>query len=327
MMTDAVGEVPTDPFLHPAFMAAPGQVADWRLVLVYDAARSTGLLEALPATPAAAAGRCGLAPVAARATLDALCAAGVLQADTDGVVAPGPHWPSAAADVQLHQHATTLRRWANSLEARLLGEELPDRGVFQLKEWLQSMAVHAASESDAVAEAALGALQPTRRADAGLSALDLGGGHGRYAAALAARGVHVVMQDRPDVVAVVEQEGWLTGTGVELVAGDFHQQLPDGPFDVVLAVGIMHTMGPQSAAALLARVGTWLRPGGVLLIRTMLRQGSPTASLFAVQMTVAGLGGDTHRLAAYQAWLDAAGLGAPQVTPAGNGSILLAMKP
>lgn len=326
-MTDAAGEVPTDPFRHPAFMAAPGQLADWRLVLVYDAARSTGLFEALPATPADAAARSGLAPVAVRATLDALCDAGVLQAGDDGTVGPGPNWPSSAADVQLHQHATTLRRWATSLEARLRGEELPGRGVFQLKEWLQSMAVHAASEADPVAEAALGALQPARRNAADLTALDLGGGHGRYAAALAARGVHVVMQDRADVVAVVEQEGWLAGTGVELVAGDFHEQLPDGPFDIVLAVGVMHTMGPELAASLLARVGTRLRPGGVLLIRTMLRRGSPTASLFAVQMTVAGLGGDTHRLEDYQAWAAAAGLGAPQVTPAGNGSMLLAVKP
>jgi len=135
------------------------------------------------------------------------------------------------------------------------------------------------------------------------------------------------MQDRADVVGTVEQEGWLAGTGVQLLAGDFHDELAEGPFDIVLAVGIMHTMAPERADSLLRRVAAVLRPGGVLVIRTQLRGTGPTSELFAVQMLVAGLGGDTHRLEDYRRWLTGAGLSEPEVSPAGNGSMLVSRRP
>ena len=68
-MTDSV-------FTATSFMAAPGEVADWRLVLLYDAACATGLADLLPATVDEAATSGGLEPVAVRAVLDALVAGG-----------------------------------------------------------------------------------------------------------------------------------------------------------------------------------------------------------------------------------------------------------
>ena len=70
----------------PSFVAPPGEVADWRLVLLYDAAWATGLADALPATVADAADRAGLEPKAVRAVLDALVAGGLATADADGTV-------------------------------------------------------------------------------------------------------------------------------------------------------------------------------------------------------------------------------------------------
>lgn len=312
------------PFDAPSFMAALGHAADWRLVLIYDAARSTGLLDVLPATIEEAAGRAALQPVATRAVLEALTAGGITTMDEQGVVALGEHAPDADVAVQLHQHASAIRRWSSSIEPRLRGEEIARRGVFQLKEWLASMAVNASKQADRVAEAALSRVTV---GEGPLRALDLGGGHGRYAAALAARGATVIMQDRADVLEVVEREGWLAGTGVQTVAGDFHESLPDGPFDIVLAVGVMHTMAPHRAESLLARVAERMRPSGVLVIRTMLRNHGPASALFAIQMLVAGTGGDTHRLEDYQQWLSSAGLTAPTEVALDNGTMLISTKP
>ena len=316
-MTDSV-------FTATSFMAAPGEVADWRLVLLYDAACATGLADLLPATVDEAATSGGLQPVAVRAVLDALVAGGLATRDARGAVALVDDARDPGLRAQLRQHASTIRRWSSSIEPRLRGEEAPMRAPFNLKGWLESMAVNAATQADTIAEAALarvGVAGGARRA------LDLGGGHGRYAMALAARGLQVLMQDREDVVALVEAEGWLAGTGVRTVAGDFHDSLPDGPFDVVLAVGIMHTMPPDRAASLLRRVAERMAPGGVLVIRTMVRDDGPSSALFAVQMLVAGQGGDAHPLEDYRRWLRDAGLTGPEVTSVGNGALLVATKP
>lgn len=307
----------------PSFMAAPGQVADWRLVLVYDAARASGLLDALPATVEAAATACGLAPTAVRVVLDALIAAGIAGRHSDGTVVLTDRAPDADAAVQLQQHANAIRRWSGAIDARLRGEQDDAGGPFQLQPWLESMAVNAARHAEPIAALALGCVTRTgpRRG------LDLGGGHGRYAAALAARGVAMTMQDRADVIAVVEAQGWLAGTGVTTVVGDFHETLPEGPFDIVLAVGIMHTMAPERAAALVRRVGQRMRPGAVLVIRTMLRNDGPASALFAVQMLISAHGGDTHRFEDYCAWLAAAGLTDPERHDVDNGTVLLSTKP
>jgi hypothetical protein len=312
---------PPDPFAVPSFLAPPGRVADWRLVLVLDAARATGLLDALPATPGDAADRLGLAPQPVRAVLDTLVDAGVLTAAADGTVGRGPRFPDDDTAAQLRQHASTLRRWATTLEDRLRGVEQPARGPFDLRSWLASMAAAAAGRAEAVADVALDGF-PAGGAGGAIEAIDLGGGHGRYAAALAGRGAHVVLQDRPDVIGVVRTEGWLDGTGVRLVAGDVHDVLPDGPFDVVLAVGLLHTMGPERVASLLRRVGARMRPDGVVVIGTTVRGRGPSSALFAVQMAVSGQGGDTHGLDDYRRWLHDAGFGPPEVHDLAGTTIL-----
>ncbi|MGD9755103.1 MAG: class I SAM-dependent methyltransferase [Acidimicrobiia bacterium] len=319
-MTDA-------PISTPSFLAPPGEVADWRLVLLYDAAWATGLADALPATVADAADRAGLEPKAVRAVLDALVASGLATADADGTVTLVPAATDPATRSQLRQHASTIRRWSTSIEPRLRGEDAPLRSPFDLKGWLQSMAAGAAQQADAVADTVLAAVRTPPVEGRPRRALDIGGGHGRYAAALAARGLEVTMQDRPDVIATVEREGWLDGTGVHLVVGDVHDHLPDGPFDVVLAVGVLHTMPPERVASLLRRVGAIMAPGGGLLIRTQLRGEGAAAALFAVQMLVAGQGGDAHRLVDYQVWLADAGLTQPEVSTVGNGALLVSIKP
>ena len=63
-----------------SFLAPPGDVADWRLVVLFDAVASAGALEALPGTAEEVAGRLGLSGETVKS--DTRRAIGKLQADT-----------------------------------------------------------------------------------------------------------------------------------------------------------------------------------------------------------------------------------------------------
>jgi len=84
------------------FLAPPGEAADWRTILLCDAAAATGLLDKLPGTSEELLGRTGLDPQAMRVVLDALVTMDVLETDADGrfaLAATGPE-PAAMAGVR-----------------------------------------------------------------------------------------------------------------------------------------------------------------------------------------------------------------------------------
>ncbi|MDH4144613.1 MAG: class I SAM-dependent methyltransferase [Acidimicrobiia bacterium] len=312
-----------DPLASASFTAELGQVADWRLVLVFDAARSAGVLDALPAEPAEIAERLALSHQGVRAVLDLLAEAGVVRA-TAGRFERGERAPDAPAAARLAQQAAAIRRWAAAVEPGLRGEEAPKRirSPERIRDWLASMAIDAEVQAPLVAdrlEAAAGDLR-------GLRALDLGGGHGRYGVELAHRGATVVLQDRAEVLAVVRDAGWLDATGVETFPRDAHETLAAGPFDVVLAIGLLHTMPPGRVSTLLVRLAAVIRPGGHLLVRTRLRGDGARAAVFAVQMLAAGTGGDAHALDDYRRWLDDAGFGPPAVERLDGSALLIARR-
>lgn len=77
------------------FLAPPGEVADWRLVLLCDQAASAGVLSALPGTVDGLAADLGLDTHALRVVLQALEALGVVEAGEGGEYRPGPSAPDA----------------------------------------------------------------------------------------------------------------------------------------------------------------------------------------------------------------------------------------
>lgn len=298
-----------------SFLAPPRSVHDWRLVLLFDAAVEAGLLEGLPSTAPALSARLDLDEHAVRVVLDALAAWEVVQPDGHGGYRTGADAPGPEATAVLRHHARILRTWSAHVDDRLRGvppeERPPDSG--RVERMLASLTVLAREAAPGTIDACLSLVPNARRV------LDLGGGHGEYALELARRGVHALMQDRPEVVEAARRRG-LEGTGVELFAGDFFQVLPEGPFDLVLCSGVTHTYDRERNLDLFRRIRPLLSPGGVLALRTLLRGSHPVAAIFAVNMLVAARGGDTHDEGDYRRWLAEAGYGDVEVRVLGRAS-------
>lgn len=102
-------------------------------------------------------------------------------------------------------------------------------------------------------------------------------------------------------------QGRLEAGGVDLFAGDFHETLPEGPFDLVFCAGVTHTMSAERNRDLYPRLREIVAPGGGFVIATFLRHRGPIPPIFAIQMLVGGQGGDTFGEDDYRAWLIAAG--------------------
>lgn len=287
-----------------SFLAPPGEVCDWRMVVAYDAAAHAGLLDRLvasPATPSELAADLGLDGHAVRVVLEELAVWDVVGSDGAGRFAPGPGWTSREASAALRHHARAIRGWSAGIDDRLRGvgppaeRKLPPRTDL----WLEALAVRARHAAPALVDACLARLPGAGRA------LELGGGHGEYGLELSRRQIEVTMVDRPAVIDIVRPR--LEPAGIVLHAGDFFESLPTGPFDLVLCAGVNHTYGAEGNLALFHRAATVLAPGGVLAILTYLRGRDPMAPIFAVQMLMAASGADTHAEDDYRAWLAEAG--------------------
>jgi SAM-dependent methyltransferase len=279
------------------------------MVLLFDAAAGAGILDGLPATSGDVAARLGRDEHACRVVLDALAVWDVVEVGVDGAYAVAPTAPDQHQAAALRHHAAAIRRWSNELVDRLRGETPPGGRAMSLplEPWLDALAVYARPLVPLVADVCLERVPGARRS------LDLGGGHGELALELARRGLHVTMQDRPEVVELARQRGALESAGVELFAGDFFERLPDERFDVVLCAGVTHTFDGPGNRRLYRSLAPIVAKGGGFAIQTFLRSHRPAASVFATQMLVAGRGGDSHGEEDYATWLRDAGFTSPEV--------------
>lgn len=139
-----------------------------------------------------------------------------------------------------------------------------------------------------------------------LRVLDVGGAVGHLARRFAERGHAATLFDRPEVLPVA-REYLGEGAGVEMVGGDFLEELPPGPFDLVFLGNVYHIYGPQADAALTERAFACLDSGGAIAIRDYLLDRSPRAPLFAVNMLQATEEGGVWSERDFRGWLDEAG--------------------
>ncbi len=168
------------------------------------------------------------------------------------------------------------------------------------------MAAMAAAPASRVQAAARDCLE---RNPAARSVLDLGGGPGHYARAFASEGLEVTLLDRPETVDFVAEEyGLRDEPGIRLVGADFlEDELPAGPFDIVLLSNVLHIYPPATGRELLRKVARVTSPGGLVAIGEMVRGESPRAARFGLVMLLRTEGGDTYTAEEYAAWLTAAG--------------------
>jgi SAM-dependent methyltransferase len=103
------------------------------------------------------------------------------------------------------------------------------------------------------------------------SALDVGCGTGLLTRKLSAVVPHVTGVDRDEQSITIARSLAGPASGIEYVQGDFRQlPLQPGSFGLVTAVASLHHM---DAAAALTRMRDLLRPGGVLVVIGLARDG------------------------------------------------------
>jgi len=123
-----------------------------------------------------------------------------------------------------------------------------DEGNRRFHAGLHHRAVTGAEESLAVVRDALIGVESPR-------ILDLGGGHGRYAATFAAGipGAGVTLFDHAEVLPIARD---LSGDGFALLAGDFHTGDLGGPWDLAFLSNIVHGEGTEGLERIFARLRT-----------------------------------------------------------------------
>ncbi|CAN5498819.1 methyltransferase [soil metagenome] len=290
------------PWQELAFLVPPDELRDWRMVLLYDAAVDNGVLDALPASPAALASDLGLDAHAVRVVLDGLALWGIVEVDDGGVFTLTSTAPDGDGTAVLRHHARAIRGWSNIAE-RVRGV-VPDPTAMtaaRVEIMLDALAVMGRESAPGAVDACLAAAP-----EAG-SVLDLGGGHGQFALEFAGRGLRVVMQDRPEVVDLAQRKGWLAGSDVELFGGDFFETLPDERFDIVFCAGVVYTMDADRILRLLQGVRPIIAPGGHLAVHTFLRGTDELATLFSAQMLGGLARGQCHGEDDFRRWLDQSG--------------------
>jgi SAM-dependent methyltransferase len=111
-------------------------------------------------------------------------------------------------------------------------------------------------------------------------ALDLGGGHGRYAEALVSKGFKATLFDRSVCVALARER---YGDLIDTLVGDFMVDALGGPYDVILLSNIVHGLGRDENRRLLLRLREVVQPGGLLVVKDMFldrTRSQPEAAAF-----------------------------------------------
>jgi predicted O-methyltransferase YrrM len=252
--------------------------------------------------------------------LHALAAIGLLEKRGDrfvnGPLAAGflsagsPHDRRAA----LRHTASLWHRWSALTECVKSGRPAPREGDGGADPRAFIAAMHNNAAGRAAQVLAALDLAGARRA------LDLGGGSGAYAIALARAvpGLAVVVLDLPEVVPLTE--GYVAEAGlsdrITVRSGDLATGAFGTGFDLVLLSAVCHMNGPAENADLLRRAAAALVSGGRLVVHDYVLEPDRTApragAVFAVNMLVNTETGGNYTEAEYFAWLAAAGLVAPR---------------
>lgn len=288
---------------------------------VVAAACATGVADAIaagPRPPEAVAAACGASPRATRALLGSLVALGLAEhgpdgyaLSADGAVLAGGHPESVARIVA--KEWFFYQAWAG----------LPDSvrdGHARIPPWRDRLAVDPARPLDflrALDDLAArfgGELPALAGLDGPGRLLDVGGGAGSHAAALARAvpGLEATVLDLPAVEPVLRERH----PELAFVPGDLDDprfgRPPGERWDAVLLANVLHDHPPARCQAIVATAAGLLAPGGTLLVYEWVLDETgdtpPAVALFDLMMLVENEGGAAWTAARLSAWLEAAGL-------------------
>ncbi|HET6515110.1 MAG TPA: methyltransferase [Thermodesulfovibrionales bacterium] len=146
------------------------------------------------------------------------------------------------------------------------------------------------------------------------TALDLGGGPGTNAMAMARQGVRATIFDLPATVAIARRVARREGIkGLSFLEGDFHVDDIGSGYDLILISQILHAFSVRENKALLARCRNALNPGGRVVIQEFpindARTAPPQSALFSVNMLVGTESGRCYSPREMKTWLRETGFG------------------
>ncbi len=198
-----------------------------------------------------------------------------------------------------------------------------DRFSESVEGFIRAMDVYAGATAAEVADICLGIMPGAA------SVLDIGGATGTLSKVLAKRGLTATLFDRPGAVRVIEAELARDFPAIELVGGDFNEQLPGGPFSIAFLGNVTHIYGADKMRVLFQRVAAELAPGGLIAILDFVRGRSASAALFGINMLVNTETGGTWTESEYRGWLIEAGFSDYEVRDlaARDQQLILAKKP
>ncbi len=90
-------------------------------------------------------------------------------------------------------------------------------------------------------------------------------------------------------------------------------ELPDSPWDAVYLGNVVHLFGPEHAAAIVARAGAAIAPGGVLAIQEVVLGLATVAARFGVPMLLGTEAGEAYADDDYRGWMADAGCALEQI--------------
>ena len=143
--------------------------------------------------------------------------------------------------------------------------------------------------------------------------LDLGGGPGTYAMALAQKGRQVTIMDFPETLKIARKLIGRTGLSerITLLAGDFTSDDLGTGYDLIFISQIFHAYDEAACISMLRKSYAALNPGGRVVVQEFLldetRTAPPWGALFAINMLVHTPGGRTYTPREMLTWMKKAG--------------------
>jgi ubiquinone/menaquinone biosynthesis C-methylase UbiE len=138
--------------------------------------------------------------------------------------------------------------------------------------------------------------------------LDLGGGPGTNAIAMAKKGIQSTVFDLPETINIAKKVARREGVkGIRFIAGDFHVDSIGSGYDLILLSQIFHAFSEEENIALLRKCNTAVNLGGKVVVQEFPindnRTSPPHSALFSVNMLVGTERGRCYSPKEMKRWL------------------------